>query len=122
MYIKFKDGKSKALTLSYDDGVVQDIRLVSILDKYGVKYTRREAVQLESGDYEKYDLFVGMDMANVRNMQRIFGSDPKDKILRLLDLTSEKRDVADPWYTGNFEVTYRDINEGCEALLEYLLK
>ena len=93
-----------------------------MLDKYGVKYTRREAVQLESGDYEKYDLFVGMDMANVRNMQRIFGSDPKDKIVRLLDLTSEKRDVADPWYTGNFEVTYRDINEGCEALLEYLLK
>ncbi len=91
------------------------------LDKYGVKYTRREAVQLERHDYEKYDLFVGMDSANVRNMHRIFGSDPDSKILRLLDLTNECRDVADPWYTGNFEETWKDINAGCEALINYVI-
>ena len=92
------------------------------LDKYGVKYTRREAVQLTRRDYERYDLFVGMDSANVRNMHRIFGSDPDSKIIRLLDLTDEKRDVADPWYTGNFEATWQDINKGCKALIEHITK
>jgi len=92
------------------------------LDKYGVKYTRREAVLLTRRDYERYDLFVGMDSANVRNMHRIFGSDPDSKIIRLLDLTDEKRDVADPWYTGNFEATWQDINKGCEALIEHITK
>lgn len=91
-----------------------------VLDKYGVKYTRREAVQLERSDYEKYDLFVGMDTANVRNMYRIFGSDPKNKVTKLLDFTDRPRDVADPWYTGDFEATRRDVNEGCKALLEML--
>lgn len=92
------------------------------LDKYGVKYTRREAVQLARRDYEKYDLFIGMDLANVRNMHRIFGYDPDSKIIRLLDLTDEKRDVADPWYTGNFEATWQDINKGCDALIEHITK
>jgi protein-tyrosine phosphatase len=91
-----------------------------MLDKYGVPYSRREAVQLEKRDYEKYDLFIGMDSANVRNMHRIFGSDPDGKIIRLLDLTDEKRDVADPWYTGNFEETWQDINKGCEALISII--
>lgn len=92
------------------------------LDKYGVKYTHREAVQLTRRDYERYDLFIGMDSANVRNMHLIFGSDPDSKIIRLLDLTDEKRDVADPWYTGNFEATWQDINKGCEALIEHITK
>ena len=91
-----------------------------ILDKYSVPHTPRGAVELLRKDYEKYDLFVGMDSANIRNMHRIFGSDPDGKILRLLDLTDEHRDVADPWYTGNFEATWQDINAGCEALLEKL--
>ena len=91
-----------------------------ILDKYSVPHTPRHAVELLRKDYEKYDLFVGMDSANIRNMHRIFGSDPDGKIIRLLDLTDEKRDVADPWYTGNFEATWQDINAGCEALLEKL--
>ena len=93
-----------------------------ILDKYSVPHSPREAVQLTRADYEKYDFFVGMDSANIRNMHRIFGSDPYCKIIRLLDLTDEKRDVADPWYTGNFEVTYRDVTSGCEALIEHLKK
>ena len=93
----------------------------AILTKYNIPFTRREAVQLNRSDYDKYDLFVGMDSANVRNMHRIFGSDADCKILRLLDLTDEKRDVADPWYTGNFEATYRDIILGCEALFLQIL-
>ena len=93
-----------------------------ILDKYSVPCASREAVQLTRADYEKYDFFVGMDSANIRNMHRIFGSDPEGKIIRLLDLTDEKRDVADPWYTGNFEATYRDVTLGSEALIEHLKK
>ena len=88
-----------------------------ILDKYGIAYHRREAVQLTRADYDKYDLFVGMDSYNIRNMHRIFGSDPNGKVVRLLDLTDRPGDVADPWYTGNFEATYRDVCEGCEALI-----
>lgn len=92
-----------------------------ILDKYGISYHRREATQLSHSDYGKYDLFVGMDQANIRNMLRIFGADPDGKVVRLLDLTDRPGDVADPWYTGNFEVTYRDVCYGCRALLEKIL-
>ena len=92
-----------------------------ILDKYGISYHRREAAQLSRSDYGKYDLFVGMDQANIRNMLRIFGADPDGKVVRLLDLTDRPGDVADPWYTGNFEVTYRDVCYGCRALLEKIL-
>lgn len=93
-----------------------------ILDKYSIPHTRREAVQLSRADYAKYDYFIGMDTANVRNMYRIFGSDPEGKIIKLLDLTNAHRDVADPWYTGNFEATYRDVTEGCEGLLKHIIK
>ena len=90
------------------------------LDKNGVPYSRREAVQLDRRDYEKYDLFIGMDSANVRNMHRIFGSDPNGKIKKLLDYTNRPGDVADPWYTGDFSATWRDVNEGCVGLLNVL--
>lgn len=93
-----------------------------ILDKYSVPYRRREAVQLEKNDYEKYDLFIGMDSANIRNMHRIFGADRENKIVKLLDYAGKNRDVADPWYTGNFEETWHDVNEGCAALLKRYLK
>ena len=93
----------------------------AMLTKYNIPFHRREAVQLCRSDYEKYDLFVGMDSANIRNMHRIFGADPDGRIVKLLDFTSRPGDVADPWYTGNFEATYRDVTEGCEALIEYLL-
>ena len=92
-----------------------------MLDKYGIPYKRREAVQITRSDYEKYDLFVGMDSANIRNLGRIFGADPENKIKKLLDFTA-RGDVADPWYTGNFEETYRDVTDGCRALLDKLSK
>ena len=91
-----------------------------ILDKYSIPYRRRASVQITRADYAKYDLFVGMDTANVRNMHRIFGADPDGKITKLLDFTARGGDVADPWYTGNFEETYRDVTDGCRALLDEL--
>ena len=93
----------------------------SILEKYSIPYSRREATQLVRSDYGEYDYFIGMDSANLRNMHRIFGSDPEHKITKLLDLTARAGDVADPWYTGNFEATYRDVTKGCEALIEKIL-
>ena len=92
----------------------------AVLTKYSVPFSPRKAVQVTRRDYERYDLFVCMDSANVRNLGRIFGADPENKIKKLLDFTSRGGDVADPWYTGNFEETWRDVNEGCAALLEEL--
>ena len=68
-------------------------------------------------DYRRYDLIVGMDEENRRDMMRIFGSDPEGKVHLLLDWTDEPRDVADPWYTDDFDTTYTDVRRGCEALL-----
>ena len=92
----------------------------AILTKYSIPFTPRRAVQLTRADYEKYDLFVGMDTANIRNMHRLFGADPDSKITKLLDFTPRGGDVADPWYSNRFDIASRDIYEGCEALLEYL--
>ena len=87
------------------------------LAKHGISCEGKRAVQLQAGDYDKYDLFIGMDSANIRNMTRILGGDPEGKIRKLMDYVGGG-DVADPWYSGNFQVTYRDIYNGCEALLE----
>ena len=78
------------------------------------------AVQLTKEDYEKYDLILGMDRANISNILRIIGSDPQEKVHRLLDFTELPRDIADPWYTGDFEITYTEIKAGCAALLKHL--
>ncbi len=69
-------------------------------------------------DYQYYDYLIGMDSANIRNMNRIAGGDPEEKIYKLLTFAGSSRDVADPWYTGNFDETYADVLEGCTALLE----
>ena len=74
-------------------------------------------VQLKTEDYDKYDYIYCMDQANYRNLQCIFGGDPQGKVKKLL----VDRDVADPWYTRDFEKAYQDIREGCEALLSYLI-
>ena len=88
------------------------------LDKHGISCEGKRAVQLQKSDYEKYDLFVGMDSANIRNMHRILGGDPDNKIHKLMDYTGRGGDVADPWYSDRFDITYRDVYEGCAALLE----
>ena len=81
----------------------------------------KRAVQLRRDDYEKYDLFIGMDDANIRNMHRMLGGDPDGKITKLLDGIGGG-DVADPWYTGDFETTYADVVKGCAHLLEKVRK
>ncbi len=76
---------------------------------------------MQRADYGKYDLFVGMDSANIRNMHRMLGGDPDGKIRKLMDYTGRGGDVADPWYSDRFDVAYRDIEDGCRALLSALL-
>lgn len=82
----------------------------------------KRAVQFEKSDYDKYDFLVVMDGNNERNLFRIIKSDPKNKVFRLLDFTERKGDIADPWYTGNFDKTFEDIYEGCNGLLTYIHK
>ena len=86
--------------------------------RHGIDVPDREAVQLQKSDYEKYDLFIGMDSINIRNMKRIFGADPDDKIRKMMSYADSDADVADPWYVGGFDKTYRDILAGCRGLLE----
>ena len=92
------------------------------LAKHGLKCDGKRAVRLQKSDYEEYDLFICMDSNNMRNIRRIFGSDPDGKVHKLMDYTSRGGDVADPWYTDRFDITYRDILEGCKCLFEYLQK
>ena len=89
------------------------------LRQEGVPVLDHRAVQMTKKDYEKYDYLIGMDSANIRNMHRITGGDPEGKIYKLLDFAGEARDIADPWYTGNFDRTYEDVVQGCKALLEH---
>ena len=92
------------------------------LKKHGIECKGKRARQITKGEYGDHDLFVAMDSANVRNLHRIFGSDIDNKIHKLMDYTARGGDVADPWYTGNFEITYRDVTDGCEGLLRELTK
>lgn len=93
----------------------------SELAKHGIDCTGKFAVQATRSDYPLYDLFVCMDKNNLRNLQRIFGSDPDGKIRKLMDYTDKGGDVADPWYSGRFDVAYRDIYDGCEAMIQRIL-
>lgn len=92
-----------------------------ILTKHAIPYTSRRATQLKRTDYDNYDYLIGMDFQNIRNIERITGH-RGDKIHLLLDFAGSHREVADPWYTGNFEQTYQDIVEGCSALLQFIQK
>ena len=91
------------------------------LEKHGISPDGKVSVQLKYSDYDKYDLFIGMDSANIRNMHVILGGDPEKKIRKMMDYTARPGDVADPWYVGHFDVTYRDIYEACDGLLKTLM-
>jgi protein-tyrosine phosphatase len=90
------------------------------LAKEGISVAGKYATHLERSDYEKYDYLIGMDSRNIANMQKVFGGDPQKKVSRLLDFSSRPRDIADPWYSDDFETAYNDIHEGCVALLRRL--
>ena len=91
-----------------------------LLRQRGLSCKGKTAWQLRSSDYDRYDLFVGMDGENRRDMLRLFSGDPKGTVSLLLDYTDHPRDVADPWYIRNFHAAEADIDRGCAALLEYL--
>ena len=90
------------------------------LAEYGICVDGKYAALLKKSDYSEYDYIIGMEAANLRAMLRIFGSDPMGKVHRLLDFTDKPRDIADPWYTGDFDTTYNDIYEGLSGLLEHI--
>ena len=92
----------------------------SELAKHGIGCSGKTAVQLRKSDYDKYDYFIGMDTANIRNMNRIFGSDKNEKIYKLLTFAGRSTDVSDPWYSRDFGTAYADIEEGCNGLLNQL--
>lgn len=90
------------------------------LARHNIGCTGKRAVLLKKSDYDKYDYFIGMDTANIRNMNRIFGSDKDGKIYKLMTFAGKGSDVADPWYSRDFETAYNDITEGCRGLLDHL--
>lgn len=89
--------------------------------EHGISCAGKTARQLTRRDYEYYDLLIAMDQNNIRNMMRMLGGDPQNKVDLLLNYTDRPGEVADPWYTGNFDATWRDCMEGCTALLNHLL-
>lgn len=91
------------------------------LAEHGISCKGKTARQMKQADYDRFDLLIGMDEWNIRNMTRICGGDPENKIHKLLDYTKRRGDVADPWYTGDFDATWRDVTEGCQCLLQSLI-
>lgn len=90
------------------------------LAEHGISCKGKTARQMTRADYDRFDLIIGMDQWNIRNINRIAGGDPDGKVHLLMDFTRRPGEVADPWYTGNFEATWRDVLEGCEGLLAKL--
>ncbi len=91
------------------------------LKSVGISTAGKTAVQMKRSDYAKYDYLIGMDSWNIRNMLMISGGDPEGKVHKLLEFAGSDRDVDDPWYTGDFESTYRDVLAGCQGLLKQLM-
>ena len=91
-----------------------------MLMKHGINCAGKTARQMNRRDYDQFDLLVGMDGQNLRAMRRICGGDPDEKLRMLMEYTDRPGDVADPWYTGDFEATWRDVSEGCRGLIKAL--
>ncbi len=100
------------------NGVYPPVR--RLLEAAGIDGSAHAARQMTVADYRHYDLVVAMDGQNLANIRRIIGSDPDGKVCRLLDFTPTPGDIADPWYTRDFDLTWRQVNAGCRALLARL--
>lgn len=107
-------------TEAVGDGIYYGTR--EILKEQGIPFTQHISRQMTKEDYEKFDYILGMEEKNIRHILRIIGQDRDNKVFRLLDFSENPRDIADPWYYGNFDSTYYDVEEGCTKFLEYILK
>lgn len=92
-----------------------------ILIENNIPFNEHISSQIRKGDYEKFDYIIGMEEENIKNILKIVGEDYKNKIFKLLDFTNNPRDIVDPWYYGNFDLTYKDIKYGCEQFLDKIL-
>ena len=92
----------------------------NILKEMNIPFTEHISRQMKKEDYDKFDYILGMEKENVKNILKIIGNDKENKVFRLLDFTENPRDIIDPWYYGNFDSTYYDIEYGCEKFLEYI--
>ncbi len=92
------------------------------LAEHGISCAGKTARQIRRRDYEAYDWLIGMDQENIWNMRRVWRGDPKNRVHLLMEFAGRSVEVADPWYTGNFEATWRDVEEGCREMLEFLVR
>ena len=93
---------------------------VAKLREVGIPLVQHRTRRITRDDYDRFDYIIGMDEWNMRNLNRMLGGDPEGKLFKLLSFAGSDRDIADPWYTGDFDATYEDVAEGCEAFLKYI--
>lgn len=93
---------------------------VKKMSEVGIPVIPHKATQITWSDYNRFDYIIGMDTWNMKNLNRMLKGDPEGKLYKLLSFAGLDRDIADPWYTDNFDITYDDVVEGCKGLLEYL--
>ena len=117
---KFYINSAATSSEAVGDGIYYGTR--EILKEQGIPFTEHISRQMTKKDYKDFDYILGMEEKNIRNILRIIGEDKNNKVFRLLDFSEKPRDIADPWYTGEFDITYYDIEDGCNSFLEYLKK
>lgn len=117
---KFYIESAATSTEAIGEGIYYGTR--DILKEQGVPFTEHISRQMKKEDYNKFDYILGMEDKNVINILRIVGEDKDNKVYRLLDFSESPRNISDPWYTRDFDITYYDVEEGCNKFLEYLMK
>ena len=117
---KFLIESAATSTEAIGEGIYYGTR--DILKEQAIPFEERKARQMKKTDYDKFDYILAMEDKNINGILRIIGEDSKHKVYRLLDFSESPRNIADPWYTGDFDITYYDVEEGCNEFLKYLLK
>ena len=113
---------ASAATSTYEIGNLVYPPARQKLAEHGIDCKGKTARQITKRDYDYYDYIIAMDKSNIRNLKNMLSNDPQGKISLLMDYTSRPADVADPWYTGDFQATWDDVSEGCKALLTFIMK